>query len=380
MKIAYFVSNRNTFPPEEGQIAASISVVSSLIDNLKQDHEITLYAAKGSKIDGVEIVDLDMPSFITDAALAQDDWVTKATMGMKQLYIGELFANADRYDLIHLHTEPIYLGMPFVKTCKTPVLFTVHNVFHEFEKELFSYYGNKTEMSCLSQSHAKSFLISPTPPYVYNGVEIEDFDFVENAGEYFLFLGRLTSEKGIEDYLELAKSCPDRMFKIAGKGGDKYVEMIKSAVLQHSNIEFLGYVQSSSGQFRELMSKAKALVNPIAWEEPFGLVMTEAMAYGTPVIAYNRGSVSEIVEDEKNGLIVSPKDQTGTGFKTGGSGVEGLIEAVNHISSMNGEEYRNMRMKARNTVEEKFTTSIMARNYIDLYEKVIDEFNAKRSK
>ena len=124
MNIAYFVSNRSTIPSAPDQITASTTVVLNIINELKSRHHITVYAAQGSHIDGVNIVDLGLPPFEVDSSLSNSDWITKAVLTMKQIYLGKLFKDATHYDIIHLHTEPSYLAMPFIDLVKTPVLIT----------------------------------------------------------------------------------------------------------------------------------------------------------------------------------------------------------------------------------------------------------------
>ncbi len=229
MKIAYFVSNRNTFPPQQDQIAASIDVVTGIIENLRGKHEITLYAAEGSRLEGVKIVDLGRKPFLLDSGIAGSDWVTKAVVGMKQIYVGEIFKNAGQYDLIHLHTDPIFMGMPFASLINTPVLFTTHSPYRELEKEIYSYYDGKVYLSAISKSQAAKFPTKTPIPVVYNGIEIKKFAYQESPKGYFLFLGRLVAEKGIEDFLELASQCEGEEFYIAGKGDKRCTELVEKA-------------------------------------------------------------------------------------------------------------------------------------------------------
>jgi len=367
MKIAYFVSNRNAFPPRRDQIAASTDVVISIIESLRQKHEVTLYAAEGSKQEGVKIVDLGRKPFLLDSGITGNDWVTKAVVGMKQIYVGEIFKDAAQYDLIHLHTDPIYLGMPFTSLINTPVLFTTHSPYRELEKEIYTYYDGKVYLSAISKSQAAKFPTKTAIPVVYNGVDIKEFSFQASPKGYFLFLGRLIAEKGIEDFLELAGQCEQGEFYIAGKGDRRCTELVEKAAKEKKNIKFFGMVEKGSPPWFDLLGQAKAIIMPVRWDEPFGLAPVEAMACGTPVIAYNQGSMPELVQDGLNGLLA--KDQK----------VSGLSEALKTLGALSESEYQKMRQAARRTVESNFTTEKMAQNYERLYQKIIEDFAKKHN-
>lgn len=365
MKIAYFTSNRSTIPSDPSVVAASATHTVSLINQLKKDHEITLYAAQGSVIPGVRVIDLGLPAFKTDSSLADNDWTTKTVLGMKQIYIGAILADADKYDIIHLQTEPAHLGMPYANLVRTPVLFTCHNVYHPIEKEVYEYADRKkVYLSGLSKSHSDSFPMSRPVPFVYNGVEEDRYPFVEQGGDYFLFLGRLVKEKGVLEYLKLAALNPDILFYVAGVGPES--RAVEEASKKHPNIIMKGMVPHESKEWFDLVANARALVAPLRWDEPFGLVFIEALAMGTPVIAHGRGSVPEIVDDGITGYIV--KDAT----------FDGLQHAAQQLQSLPAQKYREMRRKGRLSVEQRFSARIMAKSYEKLYQDIIKTHEAKR--
>jgi len=365
MKIAFFTSNRSTIPSDPSVVAASATHTVALINQLKQNHEITLYAAQGSAIPGVRVVDLGMPPFKTDSSLADNDWTTKTVLGMKQTYIGAILADAEKYDIIHLQTEPAHLGMPYANLVRTPVLFTCHNVYHPIEKEIYEY-ADRTGvyLSGLSKSHSNSFPMSRTVPFVSNGVEEDRYSFEEQSDGYFLFLGRLVKEKGILEYLELAALNPDTLFYVAGVGPES--RAVEETSKKHPNIIMKGMVAHESKEWFKIISKARALIAPIRWEEPFGLVFIEALAMGTPAIACGRGSVPEIIIDGETGYIV--QDDT----------IESLQRAVQKMKSLPAKEYEKMRRKSRERVEQKFSARAMAKGYEKLYQDIIKDYAAKK--
>lgn len=363
MRIAYFTSNRSAFPPDPSQVTASITVTTNIIKELSKRHEITLYAAKGSHIDDVSIEDLGLEPFQIDSALADNDWITKAVVTMKQMYIGEIFKRANEYDIIHLQTEPIYLAMPYVHLIKTPLLFTSHNVYHEYEQPIFKYYDTKIYISMLSYSQSRSYPLKQPISVIYNGIKIDKYPFYENPKDYFLFLGRLTPEKGIYDYLRLAELNKKDLFYVAGKGpGLKYVEKFSKT---HDNVKIIGMLVRENKEWFDLIGNARALILPIQWNEPFGLVMIESMACGTPVIAYNRGSVCEIVKDGQTGFIVK------------GNKIRDLQEGIERLTSLSDTEYSQIRKQSRIHVEQHFTALRMANEYEKLYTSIIEDFKSR---
>lgn len=365
MKIAYFTSNRSTIPADPSVVAASATHTTTLINQLKQHHDITLYAAQGSAIPGVRVIDLGLPPFKTDSSLADNDWTTKTVLGMKQIYTGAILADARNYDIIHLQTEPAHLGMPYANLVPCPVLFTCHNVYHPIEKEIYVYANNtNVYLSGLSKNHSSSFPMSRTVPFIYNGVEEDRYPFEGQGKDYLLFLGRLVREKGILEYLELAAFNPDMLFYVAGTGPES--RAVEEASKKHANIVMKGMVAHESKEWFELMANAHAFVAPLRWEEPFGLVFIEAMAMGTPVVAYARGSVPEIVDDGITGYIV--KDAS----------ISSLQHAIQKIKSLPAQEYKEMRRKNRERVERKFSARIMAKGYEKLYQDIVIDYKAKQ--
>ncbi len=368
MKIAYFISNRSTFPGGKNEITASSTVVSNIIKHLSPTHQITLYAAKGSTVPAnVTLVDLNLPPFSIDSNISNTDWTTKAVLGMKQLYLKEIFSHANQYDLIHLHTEPVYLGMPFVDLIKTPVLFTSHNEYHDAEASIFSFYDKKVYFSGLSKRQVARMPFSKMPPVIYNGIEVDMFPFEKESEGYYLFLGRLHKDKGIETFLELVKALPEKKFVIVGKGEAEIEDKISKLTKTVTNLQFLGMVPRATPNWFSLLSKAKALITPINYEDTCPLVPLEAMACGTPVIAFPKGALPEQVIDTK------------TGYITPESTLPALLNAVEKISSSSKDEYTKLRTQSRAHVSDNFSTEKMALGYETLYNTIVLDYKKSHS-
>lgn len=213
----------------------------------------------------------------------------------------------------------------------------------------------------ISQSQHKNFSgLARSVGVVYHGIELNKFPFQESGGSYLAFLGRYIREKGVLEAIAAAKAI-GLPLKMIGDDVYRALPYYQEKVLPHLK---KGVVEDETflreGDRAKFLQNAKALLFPILWDEPFGMVMIEAMAVGTPVIAFDRGSVSEVVKDGVTGFVVSPKE-----------GVRGLVSAIKKLQSLSVEEYQKMRAACRAHVEKNFTVEKMVEGYEEVYKKVI---------
>jgi glycosyltransferase involved in cell wall biosynthesis len=193
---------------------------------------------------------------------------------------------------------------------------------------------------------------------VYNGIPVGEFPFSESPGSYLLFLGRIAPEKRPDWAAAIAKRSGMKL-KVAAKVDpydQEYYERKIKHLFDDPLIEFLGEVDEQ--QKRQLLAEAYALVFPIAWPEPFGIVQIEALACGTPVLALNRGSVPEVLIHGVTGLI--------------GNTVEELVALVPQLGRLD-------RRACRREVERRFSSAAMARGYEQVYARVIAEYEQQRT-
>jgi glycosyltransferase involved in cell wall biosynthesis len=211
---------------------------------------------------------------------------------------------------------------------------------------------------------------------VYHGINISKRHFSSDKGEYLAFIGRIEKEKGVEIAIDIAKTVKKKI-KIATSPKEHYKNLpyYKDVVKPRITPEviFTGFLDPNKKH--EFFDNALCLLFPIQWEEPFGMVLIEAMACGTPVVAYNRGSVSEIVRDGLTGFIIDSDDEDRPGkgsWVIKKKGFEGLIEAVQRLNSLPDEDYRKMANACRKTAEENFTVEKTVEGYEKVYKKIVE--------
>jgi glycosyltransferase involved in cell wall biosynthesis len=272
-------------------------IVSILTDGLvDRGHDVTLYATGDSTTKARLRAAFDVPVSLG----GKDFYDAVHPMAIQTM---PAFLEADRYDVIHDHTGALAACLGAL--CETPVLHTLHGPFNPDVKRLCRMISDKIYFNSISDSQRSG---CPELNYVgtiYNAVEVETYPFREEKEDYALFLGRFSEDKGAHNAIYIAKQAgiPLRMAGKLDPGVDTHYfrERIEPYV-DGENIIYEGEVGGEHK--RELLSRARFLLFPIQWEEPFGLVMTEALACGTPVVADAVGSASEIVKDGEVGVVV----------------------------------------------------------------------------
>lgn len=258
-------------------------------------------------------------------------------------------------DIIHnYHESSLFLTHYLNRFSPVPVVYSLHDPLppnDTYEYQELTRFADHNYISLTDTQRRSDGLALNFVDTVYHGVDLSEFPFVEQPQDLLLFMGRLMPEKGLHDAiaaaiklgmkLEIGTQFPKEHEK------NPYFEKEIKPFLMNPLIAESGLV--TDAEKARLYGAAKALLFPIHWEEPFGMVMIEAMACGTPVVAYNRGSVSEIVRDGVTGFIVDPE-----------RGVEGLVEAVRRIGEID-------RAACRRHVAENFTVEKMVEGYERVY-------------
>jgi glycosyltransferase involved in cell wall biosynthesis len=312
------------------------SVVSLLTEGLvSRGIDVTLFATADSETSGRLHATCER-GYEEDRSMDPKVW--------ECLHISELFERADQFDLIHNHFD--FLPLTFSGLVKTPMITTIHGFSSLRILPVYKKYNGKTFYVSISHTDRSAELDYLAT--IHHGIDLKKFSFNPGYGEELLFFGRIHHDKGTREAIEIARSS-NRKLIIAGIIQDE--DYFKQYIEPHIDNRNVVYVGSADPVKRNnLLGNALALLHPINFNEPFGLSVIEAMACGTPVIAFNRGSMPELIEDGKNGFLVSS--------------VEEAVRAVSQVKDINRAECRRM-------VEDGFTADHMVEKYIDVYQQVL---------
>lgn len=279
-------------PPAYGGIEL---VVSLLTDELvRRGHEVTLFASGDS-------ISLAKIESVHPRAIRLDPSVREYGV-YEMLQLSQVYEWASEFDIIHSHVG--VSALPYAKLVKTPTVHTLHGIFTPDNEKMFRYAKEQPYVS-ISHTQKESRLGLNYAATVYNGIDVDSHKFYPLPDEppYLAFLGRMSPEKGPHHAIAIAKAV-GLPLKMAGKVDVVDEEYFATQIKPHIDGEQIQYSgEANHYQKNQLMGKALATLFPITWREPFGLVMVESMAAGTPVIAMNLGSTSEVIADGKTGFL-----------------------------------------------------------------------------
>jgi len=335
MRIAQVAPLIESVPPKG--YGGTERVVSYLTESLVElGHDVTLFAAGDSKT-RARLVSSIPRSVRLDPT--QPDWLMWHT-----IMLDRVFASADAFDVIHFHVD--FLHYLLAKRCATPCVTTLHGRLDL--PDLLPLHRHFREQALVSISHSqrKPLADSNWIATVHHGLPESHYRFQSTPSDYFAFLGRISPEKRVDRAIEIARATGTRL-RIAAKVDpmdEAYFENHVRPLLRHPLIEFVGELDDSEKD--AFLGNARALLFPIDWPEPFGLVLIEALACGTPVVAYRCGSVPEVIEHGITGFIVDDQQEA--------------VEAARHID-------RISRLACRNAFERRFTARRMAQHYLAVY-------------
>lgn len=373
MRIAIVSSNLFKIPPDKGHAVQWITSV--LADGLvKKGHDVTLFAPGNSQTSGKLFSILDRALDET----VQVDWRKKGEhQAFDTALAVEAFTHQPPFDIIHVSLGTWENTVFLNHFTKTNVIVTLHDPLTSPHFQILAPLLLKVPklwFVSISDAQRKPQPNLPFIGTVYNGIDVREYEPRFEKGEYYCWLGRLSPEKGLDEAIEFSKRTGYHL-KIAPliwPWKKDYWDKQYAHLIDGEKIQLVGAMTNEERNI--FLKNAKALLFPISWEEPFGLVMVEALAVGTPVIAYNRGSVSEIVVDGKIGFVIesdsSPNSiQNNPVIKE--KGIDGIIAAGERIENQTDEENSAFRHACRQYAEEKFTIERMIDGYERIYRQVL---------
>ncbi len=334
-------------PPAYGGIELVVGLLTDELVN--RGHDVTLFASG----DSLTLAKLES---VHPCALRLDPQIKEYGI-YEILNLSRIYEKADEFDIIHSHVG--CGALPYAALVKTPTVHSLHGIFTPDNEKLFIHARQQNFVS-ISQSQREPRLNLNYVATVYNGIDVNRFEFYPKADHppYLAFLGRMSPEKGPHLAIKIAQSSGWTL-KMAGKIDPVDIEYFETQIkpyIDGEQIQFLG--EANHAQKNILMGKAVATLFPITWKEPFGLVMIESMASGTPVIAMSLGSAPEIISHGRSGFLCHT--------------VEDCLESIRQISQLN-------RYECREHVLMNFTTQRLSDGYEFVYKKILSEHYSKNS-
>ena len=261
------------------------------------------------------------------------------------LHIANMMENADDFDIIHNNYD--FLPLTYTSLIKTPVITTIHGFSSPKILPVYKKYNKSTHYVSISNSDRSLELDYDAT--IYNGLKLDDFTYVETPGDYLLYFGRIHSDKGTIEAIRIAKKAGMKLLISGIIQDENYFKEKVKPFINNDDIIFLGH--SGPEKRNSLLGGAFALLHPVNFNEPFGLSVAESMLCGTPVVAFNRGSMPELIADGKSGFLVETADEA--------------VEALQGLKNID-------RSFCRSWSEEKFSQERMVSSYIALYLKIIN--------
>lgn len=327
-------------------------IVASLVSGLvEKGHRVTLIAPGDSTVKA-ELIPIIPKALLPDNIYNRNPKLREAYLNLVTAKIVDVLSTK-RFSLVNNHFG--WRLIPFGKFINSPLITTLHTPMNQENKKLIFSTYKKTPIISTSNNQREPMPQLNYVGNIYNGINVSSFKFYPANKGYLVFLGRMSPEKGPLEAIQIAKALKVKLI-MAGAihGWDKpYFESQIKKHIDKKKVIFIGEVNDL--QKNKLLGEAIALLAPIQWREPFGLMFIESMACGTPVITFNRGSAKEIVVNKSTGIIAGSASEVISRF--------GEIEGIN-------------RMYCREYIEKKFTAQIM----VNEYEKLFMNFLKRKNK
>jgi len=312
-------------------------VASNIAEGLiEKGIDVTLFATGDSKTKG-------RLEYICERPYSEDEELDPKVW--ECLHISHLMEQADKFDLIHNNFD--FLPLTYSRLIKTPMVTTIHGFSSQKILSVYKEYNSTSHYVSISNSDR-----SPELDYtatVYNGINTDEFTFQSESKDYLLFFGRIHPEKGTSESIQIAKQS-GRQLIISGL--IQHQEYFDNKIKPYINNDDVLYTGNSGPRERDkLLGEAYALLHPISFREPFGLSVAESMLCGTPVIAFNKGAMPELIHDGETGFLVNSIDEA--------------VHAVNNIKYID-------RKYCMEYAASKFSRQKMIEGYLEVYRKILE--------
>ncbi|HTN68260.1 MAG TPA: glycosyltransferase family 4 protein [Dysgonamonadaceae bacterium] len=311
-------------------------VASNIAEGMvKRGLDVTLFATGNSHTSG-KLEYVSQTAYAEDSSLDPKVW--------ECLHISNVMERASEFDIIHNNFD--FLPLTYSRLIETPMVTTIHGFSSQQIIPVYKKYNSNNHYVSISDSDRSSELNYVAT--VYNGIDTKDFTFNEKPKDYLLFFGRIHPEKGTYESIKIAKKA-NRKLIISGLIQDEayFEEKVKPFI----NDDDIVYVGNSGPEERDkLLGEALALLHPISFDEPFGLSVAEAMFCGTPVVAFSRGSMPELIENAKTGYLVNNIDEA--------------ADAISSIGSIDRKYCRQWAMS-------NFSLDKMTEGYLNVYKQIL---------
>lgn len=341
----------NTPPSHYG---GTEDVIYNLANGLvKKGHHVTLFAPATAETKAHLSPTVTLP--------LRDKDIPWTDISYHLYHITQAFDRRDEFDILHLHVNKNqdYMALPLASLSKTPVLTTIHFALPEMSQRperyqlLLKYKDLPFTSISASQQHGMPLNFIET---IYNSLPLEEFPFSATPQEYVVWLGKIIPHKGTKEAILAAKKAniPIKVAGVVDEGieeSKKYFEEDIKPLIDNRSVTYIGPV--GMPEKAKLLGGAKALLNPIQWEEPFGLVMVESQAVGTPVIAFNRGAASEVVQDKRTGFLVDSVNE--------------MAEKIKEVDALNRRDIRSF-------IQSEFSLDTMIQGYKMAYKATIEHW------
>lgn len=361
LRIAQIGSIWESTPPK--LYGGTERVASLLTEGLvKNGHDVTLFATGDSKTKAKLIS-------ITPQALYRSG-IPWSNMLYPLMHIYKAFSMKDDFDVMHIHLNMSsdFIALALAKLIKVPTVITIHfRLPGSNEKDTdraiaLNKFADLNYVS-ISNSQRKNMKLHYTDT-VYNGIDFSVYRFDKKGGNKLGWIGRFTPDKGTYEAIQIAKTLKKDIL-LAGKidvndkNDQRYYKTLIEPELK-SKKKYCHYIgEINDKQKSNFFGKLRCLVNPTNWDEPFGLVVVEANACGTPVVAFDKGAMSELIKDGVNGFVVKHGDMAA------------MKKRVSEIYSMSKDEYEKLREKTIEHAQSHFSDNIMVKNYEKVYYKIL---------